>query len=83
LPEEVKKMPSITPNTQLYVVDIPVGTANYLPILPQFSTSTEVRQNIIAKAAYFKAQQRGFAPGHELDDWLAAEQDLHRPLPFV
>jgi hypothetical protein len=33
------------------------------------------RQAEIAKAAYFLAQQRGFAPGHELDDWLAAEKE--------
>jgi hypothetical protein len=26
-----------------------------------------------AVAAYFFAEQRGFAPNHELDDWLAAE----------
>jgi hypothetical protein len=32
------------------------------------------RQAEIAKAAYFLAQQRGFVPGHELDDWLAAEK---------
>ena len=30
----------------------------------------------IATAAYFRAQKRGFAAGHELDDWLAAEQDV-------
>ena len=30
----------------------------------------------IAERAYFKAQQRGFVPGHELEDWLAAEQEL-------
>ena len=28
----------------------------------------------IAVAAYFIAAQRNFAPGRELDDWLAAEQ---------
>ncbi|MET0660448.1 MAG: DUF2934 domain-containing protein, partial [Steroidobacteraceae bacterium] len=30
----------------------------------------------IAAAAYFRAEQRGFEPGHELDDWLAAEMDV-------
>jgi len=30
----------------------------------------------IAKAAYFLAEQRGFEPGHELDDWLSAEQQM-------
>lgn len=28
----------------------------------------------IAVRAYFCAQKRGFEPGHELDDWLTAEQ---------
>ena len=30
----------------------------------------------VAKRAYFHAQHRGFAPGHELDDWLAAEREV-------
>lgn len=29
----------------------------------------------IAVSAYYKAQARGFQPGHELDDWLAAEAE--------
>lgn len=28
----------------------------------------------IAVRAYFMAEQRGFEPGHELEDWLSAEQ---------
>jgi Protein of unknown function (DUF2934) len=36
------------------------------------------RQLAIARVAYFRAQQRGFAPGHELEDWLAAEQEVYR-----
>lgn len=31
---------------------------------------------MIATAAYFIAQERGFAPGHELDDWLEAERRI-------
>jgi hypothetical protein len=27
----------------------------------------------VALAAYFIAEKRGFEPGHELEDWLAAE----------
>lgn len=30
----------------------------------------------IADAAYFRAEKRGFEPGHELDDWLAAETEV-------
>lgn len=32
--------------------------------------------NTIAELAYYKAQNRGFEAGHELDDWLDAERDL-------
>lgn len=31
------------------------------------------RQARIERAAYFLAEARGFAPGHEEADWLAAE----------
>jgi len=34
------------------------------------------RQGKIAEHAYHLALARGFAPGHELDDWLAAERAL-------
>jgi hypothetical protein len=30
----------------------------------------------VAERAYYKALTRGFEPGHELDDWLAAEREL-------
>jgi hypothetical protein len=33
----------------------------------------EVRRLMIAEAAYYCAEQRGFEPGHELEDWLEAE----------
>jgi hypothetical protein len=32
------------------------------------------RSRRIAEAAYYRAQQRGFCPGCELDDWLEAER---------
>jgi hypothetical protein len=35
-----------------------------------------VRHDMIATAAYFRAHQRGFEPGHELEDWLAAETEI-------
>jgi Protein of unknown function (DUF2934) len=30
----------------------------------------------IAEAAYYRAQQRGFEPGREAEDWLAAEAEV-------
>lgn len=34
------------------------------------------REERIAHRAYRLAAARGFAPGHELDDWLAAERQI-------
>ena len=36
----------------------------------------EERQQLIAQAAYFIAERRGFVPGNELDDWLQAEAEI-------
>ena len=33
------------------------------------------RDSSVAVSAYYKAQARGFEPGHELEDWLAAEAE--------
>jgi hypothetical protein len=41
--------------------------------IPSFSDSREQR---IAEAAYWRAERRGFEPGHELDDWLQAEREI-------
>ena len=35
-----------------------------------------LRHDMIERAAYLRAEQRGFAPGFEVDDWLAAEADV-------
>lgn len=42
--------------------------------------STLSRQELIAVEAYYHAEKRGFAPGCELDDWLAAERAVARSL---
>ena len=34
------------------------------------------REQMIAEAAYFHAERRGFAPGNEMSDWLQAEADV-------
>lgn len=34
------------------------------------------REQQIADAAYFRAQARGFVPGHALEDWLEAEREV-------
>jgi hypothetical protein len=40
----------------------------------------ERRAALIAEAAFFRAEKRGFAPGHEVEDWLAAESEVDAKL---
>ena len=40
------------------------------------SSDQQERENRVAVAAYFRAKARGFEPGQELDDWLAAEAEV-------
>ncbi len=42
--------------------------------------SASERQQLIAKAAYYRAEKRGFTPGHELQDWLEAESEVSKML---
>jgi Protein of unknown function (DUF2934) len=45
----------------------------------RFSTiSPDSRQHMIGEAAYYRYVQRGFDPGHDLEDWLAAEAEFER-----
>ena len=41
---------------------------------------SEQRAALIAEAAFFRAESRGFAPGHEQADWLAAEAEVDAKL---
>ena len=38
--------------------------------------SPEQFRELVAERAYHKAEKRGFAEGHELDDWLEAEKEI-------
>jgi hypothetical protein len=39
----------------------------------------EDREARIGELAYQRAEQRGFQPGHALDDWLWAERQIDAP----
>lgn len=43
---------------------------------PREASAAERRHSLVAEAAYFRAARRGFAPGHEVDDWLEAEREI-------
>ena len=42
--------------------------------------SAEEVYRLIQESAYFKAKARGFAPGHEVQDWIEAEAEVRRRL---
>jgi len=47
-----------------------------LRFCPAPRASAEERRQWIEMAAYFKAERRGFAPGHAAADWLEAEMEI-------
>jgi len=40
---------------------------------PAISVDAETRRRLVAAEAYFIAERRGFAAGHEFEDWIEAE----------
>jgi hypothetical protein len=51
------------------------GLATPAPDTRTETSSDETRRRI-AEAAYFRAKQRNFEPGHELEDWVEAESEV-------
>ena len=50
--------------------------AHEAPCQVQYAIDLADHQELVSKAAYFIAEHRKFAPGHEMSDWLAAEADI-------
>lgn len=44
------------------------------------SPDKHAREEMIRTAAYLLAEQRGFCPGKELDDWLEAERQVEHAM---
>jgi hypothetical protein len=74
------KRPSATPVTSAEEVAAQPSVLLLGSVLEERPFDDEARQNMIAEAAYFRAAQRGFEPGSELDDWLAAEAEVNARL---
>ena len=53
------------------------GMAMQEPAPESESDSDAERRRRIAEAAYYRAEQRNFAPGNDMEDWLEAERQLH------
>lgn len=72
-PASVKDDPPLDPSVHMRIGNLPrmIFEGQY--------TSTEYYR-MIAQAAYYLAEHRGFSGGHELEDWLAAEHEINSAL---
>jgi len=73
-PEQVSVPPSVVPVTGA------VKKRRRTRAAQTMACYHEDRHASIAEAAYYRSEQRGFAPGHELEDWLAAEEEVDQRL---
>jgi len=73
-------MATLTEGSTIQRPQRPASARPHYSMLAQQLVSPETRQEMIAQAAYFRAERRGFEPGHELDDWLAAEIEVDTAL---
>ena len=55
---------------------IPFHDENQSSFLDEESAMKEQKRLMIEEAAYFRAEKRGFEPGHELEDWFLAEAQI-------
>jgi Protein of unknown function (DUF2934) len=55
----------------------PTRSANPPTLAPaRLAVTADARRGLIAEGAYLRAERRAFAPGHETEDWLAAEAEV-------
>ena len=69
----------VTPVGSVSGADAADGTNARSSLVPELAItplSANERFRRISVNAYFKAEQRGFEPGHMWEDWLAAEREV-------
>jgi hypothetical protein len=66
----------VTDSTTSRPAAAPARKAPAAPAPAPAKLTPEARRALIAEAAYLRAERRGFIPGHETDDWLAAEIEV-------
>ncbi|MBI5006809.1 MAG: DUF2934 domain-containing protein [Nitrosomonadales bacterium] len=59
---------------------IPFNAENHSHSHDEANTKAKEMRSQIEQIAYYLAKERGFVPGHELEDWLKAEMQVLRTL---
>ena len=65
-------------NKRLKSADVPKTPIAIVSEQPSPDIEAKKRIAMIETAAYYPAEQRGFAPGNELDDWFKAEKAIDK-----
>ena len=72
-----KSASAAKPATASTKTESPTRLSDHQGSLSQLATvSPETRLDMIREAAYYKAEKRHFAPGHDAEDWAAAEREI-------
>lgn len=67
---ELAKVTSMNTKNPIPVIGIESGDESKQRL------NAEDKCHLVAARAYCKAEARGFEPGHEMEDWLAAEAEV-------
>jgi DUF2934 family protein len=70
-------MLTTAPNAESVVEAPPVEAREFSQAPATTAPLPEELDRMIAEAAYYIAERRGFEPGHETDDWLQAEAQVY------
>jgi hypothetical protein len=86
VPEVAKEIPKVIKADEKVAPTAPARTRAKAPttrvrktaakVPARVTISEDVRRGMIAEGAYLRAERRGFAPGHEEEDWIAAEAEV-------
>ncbi len=75
--QKTKATPKMSDRGVTIAVKSKQGTSEVRPDSAPPLSALE-RERLVAQAAYFRAEKRGFAPGCELQDWVEAEAEVLR-----
>jgi hypothetical protein len=76
-PPDLPRNPATIPSRKRARPRTSPGTSKRSATAPSdVAVSDDARRTMISEAAYLRAEQRGFASGYELEDWLFAEHEV-------